>query len=94
MNVFQEDNNKQENRSVEKTIARIDSLIDKLQNDIDEEYKKYSELYFKRFGRKAYCAMPGGSKEQTISAIKKCLEVDKDILDELLYPESNDNIIY
>ena len=33
--------------------------------------------------------MPGGSEEKTIDAIKKCLEQNKDILDELLYPDEN-----
>lgn len=61
-------------------------------NDIeDKEYAEYSHLFQIRFGRKPYIAEPNGTKEQTIEAIKKCLEKDKDILDEILYP-SNDEI--
>lgn len=55
----------------------------------DKEYIKYSEKFQKRFGRSPYIAEPSGTKTQTIEAIKKCLKENKDILDELLYPDSN-----
>ena len=63
--------------------------------NIDEEYEYYSRIYYETFGKKAFLAMPGGSKEQTIYAIKKSLEANKDLLAEILYPNSSDkNILY
>ena len=62
--------------------------------NIDEEYNYYSNLYYKKFGRKAFLANPGGSKEQTIQAIKRSLEEDKDLLGELLNPETGQHIHY
>ena len=59
---------------------------------IDENYKYYSRLYFEFFGKKAFIANPGGSKEQTIDAIKKSLIEQKDLLDEIL--NSNEQNIY
>lgn len=44
------------------------------------------------FGKKAFIANPGGSKEQTIDAIKKSLIEQKDLLDEIL--NSNEQNIY
>lgn len=67
---------------------KVDSIID----DIDENYKYYSRLYFEFFGKKAFIANPGGSKEQTIDAIKKSLIEQKDLLDEIL--NSNEQNIY
>jgi len=55
---------------------------------ISEEYKKLSEEFQKKFNRKPYIAMPSGSQEKTIEAMKICLEKNQDILDELLYPEN------
>lgn len=63
-------------------------------NKIDEEYKKLSEEFKIKFNRKPYIACPSGTKEQTIEAIKICLEKNEDILDELLYPEQDPNILY
>jgi len=60
----------------------------------DEEFAKYSKLFEEKFGRKAYIAEPSGTKEQTIVAIKTCLEKNEDILDELLYPNKNDDVFY
>ena len=45
--------------------------MDKKENNIDEEYKYYSKLYYEKFGKRAFIAEPGGSKEKTIDAIKK-----------------------
>lgn len=67
---------------------KVDSIID----DIDENYKYYSRLYFEFFGKKAFIANPGGSKEQTIYAIKKSLIEQKDLLDEIL--NSNEQNVY
>lgn len=51
----------------------------------DIEFEKYCKLYEEKFGKRAYIAEPSGTKQQTIDAIKKCLEENKDILDELLF---------
>ena len=68
---------------------KIDSIID----DLDENYKYYSKLYFEFFGKKAFIANPGGSKEQTIDAIKKSLIEEKDLLGEIMNP-NEENIYY
>ena len=60
----------------------------------EKKYIKYSKKFKERFGRNPYIAEPGGTKEQTIKAIKKCLKEDKDILDKLLYPNYNENVRY
>lgn len=59
----------------------------------DKEFEKYLKVFKEKFGRNAYIAEPSGTKEQTIEAIKVCLKKNKDILDELLYPNS-DKFIY
>lgn len=59
----------------------------------DKEFEKYLKLFKERFGRNAYIAEPSGTKQQTIEAIKICLKENKDILDELLYPNI-DKYIY
>lgn len=56
------------------------------EKELDKEFEKYCKLYEERFGKRAYIAEPSGTKQKTIDAIKKCLEEDKDILDDLLYP--------
>ncbi|MBP3445201.1 MAG: hypothetical protein J6K23_04615 [Bacilli bacterium] len=52
----------------------------------EKEFEKYCNLYKEKFGKKAYIAEPSGSKQQTIDAIKTCLEKNEDLLDKLLYP--------
>ena len=59
----------------------------------DKEFEKYLKLFKDRFGRNSYIAEPSGTKEQTIEAIKICLEKNEDILDQLLY-SSSDKFIY
>lgn len=59
----------------------------------DKEFEKYLKVFKEKFGRNAYIAEPSGTKEQTIEAIKVCLKKNKDILDKLLYPNS-DKFIY
>lgn len=59
----------------------------------DKEFEKYLKLFKERFGRNTYIAEPNGTKEQTIEAIKICLEKNEDILDQLLYSGS-DKFIY
>jgi len=52
----------------------------------EKEFEKYCKLFRERFGRNAYIAEPSGTMQKTIEAIKRCLEEDKDILDDLLFP--------
>ncbi|MCI8587110.1 MAG: hypothetical protein HFJ49_00675 [Clostridia bacterium] len=52
----------------------------------EQEFNKYCELYKEKFGKNAYIAEPNGTREQTINAIKTCLEKNEDLLDKLLYP--------
>lgn len=54
--------------------------------DEDIEFIEYSKKFKERFGREPYIAEPNGTMEKTIKAIKTCLKKDKDILDQLLYP--------
>lgn len=60
----------------------------------DKEFEKYLKLFKERFGRNAYIAEPSGTKQQTIEAIKICLEKNEDILDQLLYPNYDSNFLY
>ena len=60
----------------------------------EKRYIKYSNKFKERFGRNPYIPEPSGTRKQTIKAIKKCLKQDKDILDELLYPNNNENALY
>ena len=48
---------------------------------------KYCELYKSKFGKNAYIAEPSGTKEQTIDAIKICIDENEDILEDLLFEE-------
>ena len=68
-------------------------MKDKFQN-INEEYEYYSNLYYEKFGKKAFVANPGGSKEQTIEAIKISLEKNKDLLGNILNPECDKDTLY
>lgn len=76
----------------------IDEYEEEELSEEDKEFNKYCELYEERFGKHAYIAEPSGTKEQTINAIKICLEKNEDLLDEILYPkqefkdEKNTNI--
>ena len=56
--------------------------------------ENYDKLFKERFGRNAYIAEPSGTKEQTIEAIKICLDKNEDILDKLLYPNDNPELLY
>ena len=51
-----------------------------------------SKLYKEKFGKNAYVAEPGGTKEKTIDAIKECIEKNEDILDKLLYPNFEEDM--
>lgn len=69
----------------------IDGYKEEELSEEDKEFNKYCELYENKFGKHAYIAEPSGTKEQTINAIKICLEKNQDILDEILYPNLNTN---
>ena len=65
--------------------------------NLDEDLpKKDGKVDFSEdlFGKKAYIAEPNGTKEETIKAIKICLEKNEDILDQLLYSNNNSDYIY
>lgn len=75
---------------MEENIIKYMNNIEKTElSKEDKEFEKYLKLFKERFGRNAYIAEPSGTKKQTIEAIKKCLKENKDILDELLYPDTN-----
>lgn len=79
---------------MEENIIKYMNNIEKTElSKEDKEFEKYFKLFKERFGRNAYIAEPSGTKKQTIEAIKKCLKENKDILDELLYPDT-DKFIY
>ncbi|HHX70235.1 MAG TPA: hypothetical protein GX708_19565 [Gallicola sp.] len=70
----------------------VSHIIDK-DNFVNAEYNCFANLYYERFGKKAFIANPGGSKEQTIYAIKKSLAENKDLLGDLLNP-NEDGTLY
>ena len=62
-------------------------------SDEEKEFEKYCKLYEETFGKKVYIAEPSVTRKQTIEAIKICLKENKDMLDELLYLNT-DKFIY
>lgn len=83
------DNKEESNKN--KVQDFMNKVIDEYKEDElseeDKEFNKYCELYEKKYGKHAYIAEPSGTKEQTINAIKICLEKNEDLLDEILYPK-------
>lgn len=77
-----------ENKNIDEFVSSFisESTKENLSEE-EKEFEEYCELFRKRFGRNAYIAEPSGTVKKTIDAIKKCLEEDKDILDDLLYPD-------
>lgn len=73
-------------------METINKIEIRAKNELDIEFDKYSKLYEERFGKRAYIAEPGGTIESAIYAIKICLEKDKDMLDEIYYP--NNEVLY
>ena len=71
----------------------INNIKDMKLSDSDNEFIKQLTLFKERFGRNVYISEPNGTKKQTIEAIKICLEKNEDILDKLLYSDS-DKFIY
>ncbi len=81
--------------SMEENIINYINKIENVElSKEDKQFEKYLNLFKKRFGRNAYIAEPSGTKQQTINAIKICLKENKDILDELLYPNADKFIYY
>lgn len=70
------------------------SDVDKkhIKTEEEKEFDYYCGLYKEKFGKRAYIAMPGGTMKQTIEAIKVCLEKNEDLLDELLYPNFEEDM--
>ena len=62
-------------------------------SDEEKEFEKYCKLYEETFGKKVYIAEPSVTRKQTIETIKICLKENKDMLDELLYLNT-DKFIY
>lgn len=77
----------------ENIINYINNIENTNLSEKDKEFEKYLKLFKEKFGRNAYIAEPSGTKQQTIEAIKICLKENKDILDELLY-QNTDKYIY
>ena len=65
--------------------AETYNINDKKELDIEAQYEEYSKIFKEKFNREPYIAEPNGTKEQTINAIKICIEKNEDILDQLLY---------
>lgn len=81
----------EENQEQLMELLKKNFLNKKLSRE-EKRYIKYSNKFKDRFGREPYIAEPSETRKQTINAIKKCLKQDRDILDELLYPNNNENI--
>ena len=55
-------------------------------SEFEQEYIKYTELFRKKFGRFPEIIYDSKvTKEQNLEAIKKSIEQNKDMLDEILY---------
>lgn len=73
----------------------IDDLIDDNElfddtetvDEIKENYEEYSKIFFDKFGEYPYISETGGTYEKAIEAIKICLKEDKNILDQIYYPQ-------
>ena len=52
----------------------LDGDKNKIQTEEEKEFDYCCKLYKEKFGKRAYIAMPGGTRKQTIDAIKVCLE--------------------
>ena len=82
-----------------KTEKFMNEFIDKqLENgtnsNLDKEYEKYVNLYEEKFDKKVFIPEPGGTKEIVIFAIKESLIKNEDLLNEILYPSYQENVIF
>ena len=64
----------------------IEKTPEQPRTELDDEFDKYAKLYEEKFNKRAYIPEPSGTKEFAIECIKKCLQENRDILDELYYP--------
>lgn len=85
------DKNSKENYGLKKFMNNFinENTEKKKLTKIEKDYIKYSEEFKKKFGRYPYIAEPSGTMELAIKAIKICLEENKDILDEIYYPDKS-----
>ena len=88
----------EEKEREEKILEMFEKMPEKTRTPIEKEFDKYAELYKKRFNKNAYIPEPSGTIEFAIECIKKCLDEDKDMLDELYYPnfekDMEDGVLY
>lgn len=82
-----------EYKNVEKFMNEmIDEEKDYIQTEEEKEFDYYCKLYEEKFGKHAYIAEPNGTRKETIDAIKTCLEKNENLLEKLLYSNSDKNI--
>lgn len=85
------DKKSKENYGIEKFMNNFinENTEKKKLTKIEKDYIKYSEKFKKKFGRYPYIAEPSGTMKLAIKAIKICLKDNKDILDEIYYPDKS-----
>lgn len=82
-----------EKRNIEDFMSEyVSGLTKENLSEEEKEFEKYCKLFKERFGRNAYIAEPSGTMKKTIDVIKICLEKNEDILDELLYPNLEEDL--
>ena len=60
-----------ENRNIEEFMSKyMSNSTEGNLSEEEKEFEKHCKLFKKRFGRDAYIAEPGGTRKQTIEAIK------------------------
>lgn len=77
------------NEKENKVEEFMNKVIDEYEHTVpeeDKEFDKYAKLYEEKFNKRAYIPEPNGIKEFAVECIKKCLSENKDMLDELYYP--------
>ena len=84
--------NEKENKVEEFMNKIIEEYEPTTLSEEDKEFDKYKKLYKERFNKRAYIPMPSCTKKFAIECIKKCLSEDKDMLDELYYPNSEEDM--
>ena len=81
-----------------KILEMFEKMPEKSRTPIEKEFDKYAKLYEERFNKRAYIPVPSGTIEFAIECIKKCLSENKDMLDELYYPnfekDMEDDVLY
>lgn len=81
-----------------KILEMFEKMPEKPRTPIEKEFDEYAKLYEQRFNKRAYIPEPSGTIEFAIECIKKCLSENKDMLDELYYPnfekDMEDDVLY